>query len=118
MAIYNSDQFLELPEPPQELLLQTQIIMHNYYFMATGLYQVWGAIAPYSVHLDTSYSHLQLPVVALKHLYNLNNHLHVATGYKHNFYFIPYQDKKTNPIIWCLRFLLLLLWTPCILSII
>jgi len=55
----NSDQFLEPPEPPQELLLQTQINMHNYYF-------------------------------------------------------IPYHDKKTNPIIWCLRFLLLLLWTPCI----
>jgi len=29
--------------------------------------------------LDTRYSHLQLPVVVLKHLYNLSNHL--ATGY-------------------------------------
>ena len=30
-------------------------------------------------HLDTRYSHLQLPVVVLKCLYNLSNHL--TTGY-------------------------------------
>ena len=52
----------------------------TYYTVAHGNEGLYPLAFRYS-HLDTRYSHLQLPVVALKCFYNLSNHL--ATGYNY-----------------------------------